>query len=51
MTTRLTPWLADDVGMLIRQSGWGDLEIASDLAREEFNPEFSKDVVIFAVRE
>jgi glycine/sarcosine N-methyltransferase len=51
ITTRLTPWLADDIGMIMRQTGWDDLEIACDLARGDFDPETSKDVVYFAVRE
>lgn len=49
-TTRLTPWSADDVGMLLVEHRWGELEIASSLTREEFDPDTSKDVFIFAVR-
>ncbi len=49
-TTRLEPWMADDVGMLLVANGWMELEIASSLDREEFSIDNSKDVFVFAVR-
>lgn len=49
-TTTLSPWLADDVGMLMVGHGWGELEIASTLNRDEFDPDTSKDVFVFAAR-
>lgn len=50
-STLLTPWSADDVGMLLRRLGWGEIEIAADLKRGEFDPDSSRDVVIFAIKE
>ncbi len=49
-STRLIPWTADDVGMLMVGNGWDELEIGSDLNRNDFDPDASKDVFIFAVR-
>ncbi len=49
-TTRLTPWQADDVGMMLAANGWEELEIGSSLNRDDFDPDSSRDVFIFAVR-
>jgi len=51
ISTELTPWSVDEVGMLLRKTGWGELEIASDLRRSEFDPDTSKDAVFYAVRD
>lgn len=50
-TTQLRPWSADDVGMILRQTGWGELEISSDLSGADFVPTKSRDVIISARRE
>ncbi len=49
-TTKLRPWLPDDVGMLLRQTGWENLKIAADLRLAEFDALGSNDVVMTAVR-
>jgi hypothetical protein len=49
-TTTLTPWLPDDVGMLMVRGGWGELEIASSISRDEFDPDNSKDVFVFVAK-
>lgn len=51
ISTELTPWSVDDVGMLLRKTGWGELEIASDLKRSDFDPDTSKDAVFYAIRD
>lgn len=50
ISTELHPWSADDIGMLLIQTGWTNLEIAGSLQRDDFDPDNSKDVVYFAVR-
>ncbi len=50
VTTPLRPWSADDIGMLLRKCSWGELEIGSDLKRNDFVPDDSKDVVFFALK-
>ncbi len=49
ISTTLRPWSADDVGMLLVQGGWSDLEIASNILRNDFDPNASGNVVLFAV--
>lgn len=50
LNSTLTPWKADDVGMLLVQQGFRHLEISSDLTRSDFDPDSSHNVVLFAVK-
>lgn len=49
ISTTLRPWSSDDVGMMLVQEGWSDLEIASSILRDDFVPDSSDNVVLFAV--
>lgn len=48
LSTTLKPWLPDDVGMLAVRCGWTDLELYSDLSKNPFDPDDSRDVVLIA---
>ncbi|MFH0765188.1 MAG: class I SAM-dependent methyltransferase [Calditrichota bacterium] len=50
LETKLKPWSADDVGMILAQQGWRNLEIAANIDRSEFDPDISRNVVLFAVK-
>ncbi len=50
IATTLRPWSADDVGMLLTQAGWKDLQITADIQKSDFEPDKSNNVVLFAHR-
>jgi len=48
LSTELRAWSGDDVGMLMAEIGWNNIEIASDIERTDFDPDNSKNIVMFA---
>jgi len=48
LSTELRTWSGDDVGMLMVESGWNNIEISCDLERSDFDPDNSPNIVIFA---
>ncbi len=48
ISTELRTWNGDDVGMLLVETGWKNIEIASNIDRSDFDPDRSKNIVMFA---
>jgi len=48
LSTEVYAWSGDDVGMLMADIGWSNIEIASDIERSDFEPDSSKNIVMFA---
>ena len=48
ISTELRPWMQAEVISALKTTGWGEVQLWSDLERNPFDAERSRDVVVFA---